>query len=326
MLDLFLERLPELLQRIGPGLLAARDGVELVLHGGGEAVVEVTAEVGAQEVVDDLADVGRDETPAVHVDILAVLERRDDGGVGGGAADAVLLEGLDQRGFREARRRFGEMLRAAQPHELHGVALGERRQDAVVVVLGGVVDALEVDGDEARRHQRGAVRAQQVAARTVGAGEQVDGDGVEHGVGHLAGDRTLPDERVETKQVVVDATFQHLRQHGGRGRADRLVGFLRVARLVLVEAGALRHGLGAVEARDDLADLADRLVGEVHGVGAHVGDEADRAFAVVDAFVELLREAHGALRAEVELARGLLLQRGGGERRRRVAVALLAVD
>ena len=39
----------------------------------------------------------------------------------------------------------------------------------------------------------------------------------------------------------------------------------------------------------------------------------------IDAFVELLREPHRALRGEAELARGFLLQRGGGERRRRVA-------
>jgi len=36
--------------------------------------------------------------------------------------------------------------------------------------------------------------------------------------------------------------------------------------------------------------------------------EADRALAEVHALVELLRDAHGALRAEAELARGLLLQ------------------
>ena len=65
---------------------------------------------------------------------------------------------------------------------------------------------------------------------------------------------------------------------------------------------------------------------EVHGVGAHVGDEADAAFAEIDAFIELLRQAHGALRGEAELARGFLLQRRGGERRRRIAAALLAVD
>ena len=49
------------------------------------------------------------------------------------------------------------------------------------------------------------------------------------------------------------------------------------------------------------------------------------ALADVDAFVQLLRDAHGLLRAEAELARGFLLQGRGGERRRRIALALLAI-
>ena len=46
-------------------------------------------------------------------------------------------------------------------------------------------------------------------------------------------------------------------------------------------------------------------------VGAHVGD--------VTVLVEALRDLHGAPRAEAQLAVGLLLQRRGGERRRRLA-------
>ena len=40
----------------------------------------------------------------------------------------------------------------------------------------------------------------------------------------------------------------------------------------------------------------------------------------------MLRHPHGLLRAEAELARRLLLQRRGRERRRRVAAALFAID
>jgi hypothetical protein len=84
--------------------------------------------------------------------------------------------------------------------------------------------------------------------------------------------------------------------------------------------------VGAVALGDEVAHLGDGLVGQVDRVGTHVGDQADRAAADVDALVELLRGAHGALRGEAELARGLLLQRRGDERRRRVALALLALD
>src|SRR5215469_3196873 len=82
----------------------------------------------------------------------------------------------------------------------------------------------------------------------------------------------------------------------------------------------------AVEPCSDLADLAHGLGGECHRVGTHVGDQADAALADVLPLVQLLREAHGAARIETELARGLLLERRGGEGRSRVAAALLAVD
>ena len=99
-LDLGDERLPEFLERLGPVFFAARHGVELVLERGGETVFDVLVEVLGQEAADDLADVRRDEPAVVHVDVLAILERRDDGGVGRRPADAVFFERLDQRGFR----------------------------------------------------------------------------------------------------------------------------------------------------------------------------------------------------------------------------------
>src|SRR5262249_53855696 len=55
-------------------------------------------------------------------------------------------------------------------------------------------------------------------------------------------------------------------------------------------------------------------------------DETDGAVAGIDAFVELLREAHGSLGAEAELAGRLLLQRRSRERRCGIAAALLAID
>ena len=53
-------------------------------------------------------------------------------------------------------------------------------------------------------------------------------------------------------------------------------------------------------------------------VGAHIGD--------VPVLVERLRDAHGVARREAELARGLLLQRRGRERRGRAARVRLGLD
>ena len=63
-----------------------------------------------------------------------------------------------------------------------------------------------------------------------------------------------------------------------------------------------------------------------HAVGAHIGDEADGLAVDVDAFVEPLRDAHGVGGREAELAARLLLQRRGGERRRRIAPGGLGLD
>ena len=75
-----------------------------------------------------------------------------------------------------------------------------------------------------------------------------------------------------------------------------------------------------------VADRGDRLARHLHAVGPHVGDQAGGLAADIDALVELLRQPHGLLRAEAELARGLLLQRRGGERRVRIALDALLLD
>ena len=80
---------------------------------------------------------------------------------------------------------------------------------------------------------------------------------------------------------------------------------LRVLDLGRVDAGAGRHLVSAVEGRGLGAGGIDGLRAQVHRVGTHVGDEA--------ALVELLGHAHRGVGAEVQLAAGLLLQRGGAE-------------
>jgi hypothetical protein len=111
--DLFPEGSQKPLHDRDPLLLAAGDLVELVLQPRGEVVVHVLREVLGEEGVDDAADVRGHEAPAVHLHVLAVLQRGDDAGVGGGPSDAVLLQGLDQARLGVARRRLGEVLLGA---------------------------------------------------------------------------------------------------------------------------------------------------------------------------------------------------------------------
>ncbi len=93
-----------------------------------------------------------------------------------------------------------------------------------------------------------------------------------------------------------------------------------------VHPGGVRQVAVAVGRADRPADRLDRLLAQLHAIGSHVGDQADRLAVDVHALVEALGELHGSGRAEAELARRLLLQGRGGERRLRVAPDALLVD
>ena len=149
------------------------------------------------------------------------------------------------------------------------------------------------------------------------AGREIERDRVVDGRVHLRRDGALPDELVELVLIRIEEPAHVLGVARGRRRPNRLVRFLRVLGLRRVAARLVGQILGAEALGDDAANLVERLVGERHGVGAHVADQTDGAFADVDALVEPLRDGHRALRAEAELARRFLLQRRGRERRGR---------
>ena len=101
--------------------------------------------------------------------------------------------------------------------------------------------------------------------------------------------------------------------------------FLRILRFGAVGPRFFRQPLLPVKLHDHLADLSDGLLREIQRIGAHVGDQADCAFTDIDTLVKLLGHPHGLLSAEAKLAGSFLLQGRGGERRRGIAPALLAV-
>ena len=78
---------------------------------------------------------------------------------------------------------------------------------------------------------------------------------------------------------------------------------------------------------DVLAGLLDRRIRHAHGVGAHVGDEADRPLlSQLHAFVQLLGGAHRASGREAKLLGRFLLHRARRKGRRRLAAALAGRD
>src|SRR4029079_8628030 len=111
-------------------------------------------------------------------------------------ADPVLLERLDQRRLRVARRRLREVLRGGDVTNRRDVAVGESGERAVRVVLGAVVAALRVDRREAV--EEGPRRAGTQLVRPIG---EIDRRRLELLGRHLRGARALPDQTGEAERV-----------------------------------------------------------------------------------------------------------------------------
>jgi len=323
--DQRLERRPETLHQRHPLLFAARYRIELVFQTRGKFVIHVLRKMRAQEPRHRTADVGRVETAAFQRHVLPVLQGLDDAGVGRWPADAIFFQRLDQAGFGKTRRRLGEMLIGVDALQRDAVADLHRRQFAAFVLVIGTarVLALLVHGKKTRIDDRGARRAKAVRI----AGGKFDADCVERGRHHLRGDGAFPDQLVQAAAIVIEKARHAGRRAQGRGRPDRFMRFLRVLGFGLVFVGRIGHRAGTEVARDHIAQLGHRLVGQADRIGTHVADQADRALvAQGDTLVQLLRHAHGARGGKAEFACGFLLQCRGDERRRRPALALLALD
>src|SRR5690606_22357058 len=168
----FRKWLPEPFEQGHEVLLAQRYGIEVVFELRGKIVVHVLREVLRQEAVHDSADVGRDEALAVHLDIFAILQCRNDARIGGRTTDAVLFESLDQARLREPWGRLGEMLFRAQLVERDDVAFVYLRQQSIALFDGGVIASFLVDGDEARLDENGTIGTEAVAVFGIGTGRK----------------------------------------------------------------------------------------------------------------------------------------------------------
>ena len=104
------------------------------------------------------------------------------------------------------------------------------------------------------------------------------------------------------------------------------MGLLRILRLGLIAAWRGWYIARAIIGLDHTAYGTDCLIDNLHAVGPHIGDQADRLAADIDAFVEPLRYPHGVRWGETELAACLLLERRGGEWRLRMALDRLGFN
>ena len=151
----------------------------------------------------------------------------------------------------------------------------------------------------------------------------LDGQAVVHGVGHLTGQKTAPDQLIQAILLPGQVLSDVLRGQGHIGGADGLVGVLGAALgLEMPSGGGII--LRAIPVVDKVFRGGQGLLRQSERVGTHIGDETHRALAGdVNALIQLLGDGHGAGGGHVQLAGGLLLQGGGGKRGGGLAVLLL---
>ncbi len=304
-------------------LVAAGDEVEIVFHAGGEGVVDQVGEVLLEQGHHGERLEARHQGRALLPHVFAGLDRAHDRGIGRRAADAELFELLDQRRLGVAGGGLGVVPGGLDPDDLGVVALGQGRQE----LLGGLllvvlVARLAVDLEEALVLDDGAGGGER--GPTLGAldrgrgGAESEGDRLAGGVGHLRGDRALPDQLVDGEVLAAEFAL-HLfgSAEAVAGGTDRLVGLLGPLVAALVGAGRVGQEVLAVALGDLVASGGDRRVRQRGRVGSHVGDEAT--------LVETLRHPHRLGRAEAQLSAGLLLVGRGDERRRRAPAIRLGL-
>src|SRR6185312_14216755 len=244
--------------------------------------------------------------------IVTVGQHGNDRGVRRRPADAQTLELLHQTRFAEARWRLGEVLmRRDFPNRYVLVDL-EHRQRLFVLQRAAFTFLVRfaVQGEESVELDHAAGRAEQASTEV-----ENDRRGVEDGGCHLRRHEALPYELVQLALVAREKFPNLMRSARWIGGTDGFVRVLRIRSLGLaVQLWSGSEMIGAEQSREDIPSLKRRAFGDASRVGAHVRNETDRAFgSELDAFVQILRDAHRPLRTESEFLGGLLLDRAGRE-------------
>ena len=212
----------ERLQVVDVLLLAAADRVEVVFHLGGELVVDQAGQMLFQQLHDGERDPGRHQRAALLEHVVAGLNRVDDRGVRAGPADAALFERLGERRFAESARAAAWC--APWRSSRRTRALRRRRRSAASISwsassASGVVAAFDVGPQVAGEVDRLAAHLEDAAFAF-----DRDRDPPAAGVGHLAGDRPLPDHVEQLEFVGARAALRSALGQLERmaGRANRL--------------------------------------------------------------------------------------------------------
>ena len=312
-----------------PLLVAVGDPVEVLLHRGGEVVVDQPREVLLEQPRHGERQPGRYQGVAAGAHVATVLDRAHDRRIRRRAPDPLLLHGFHEGGLGVARRRLGLVTVGLGPDHRERGAFAELRQTALLLgdllaLLGdGLVAALLVGGEEPPEGDDGAAGGELRGPRDLDAVQRRR----RASRSRSSRGRRPSGRRRSASRSARRARTRHRAAHrppapGVRNRspAGRIASWASCAFLTLP---AYRrwlggHVVGAVEVARLAPRGGDRALRQRDRVGTHIGDVA--------VLVEPLRDAHGVLRGQPQLARRLLLEGRRRERRRRTTRVGLLLD
>ena len=201
------------------------------------------------------------------------------------------------------------MLLGLQSAELQLLALGHQRElvlQLLVFFVFGIL-AFFIDFQEAIELGHRTRRAKQILVARFAFRGHIDGGLIEHRRIHLRRHKAHPDQPVQLQLIFLQQRRDVVRRAHRRRGTNGFVGVLRFL-LGLVDGRSGRQILGTEFSVDVLAHFGQSLVGNAGRVGTHVGNQTGETFiSQFDAFVQALRQAHGTLHAEPQLASGFLL-------------------
>jgi hypothetical protein len=129
--DALREGTVEAAQHLDPLQPAAGDVVQRVFHLSGKGQIDDAREVHREEVVGSGAQFRGDKVALLEVDVPAVLDGGDDGGIRRWPADAGILQRLDERCLGKAAGRLGEVLRRQHVLEIERLPSLKRGQPVI---------------------------------------------------------------------------------------------------------------------------------------------------------------------------------------------------
>ena len=165
--------------------------------------------------------------------------------------------------------------------ELGRIPLLERWQQHFLAFQGriGIITALHVGTEETRK-----INALSTGTEHRISSTQINGQHGEAGLSHLAGDGALPDQLIESEIPAIETCLLWSTKTL-TGRTNRFMRLLCIAGLGAELPGPLAQIVLAVTRFHTAAGSADRLIREMHRIGAHVGDETT--------LIQTLRTTHG---------------------------------